>query len=65
MKIHTSYHRNEPNTIEGESVTFIQKYSSYDKREIDFIQSQLQLQYGSGTIADVDVTGFLEEEQEE
>lgn len=63
MKIYTSYHRNEPNTVEGESLTLTIRYSSYDKREIDFMQSQLQAQCGSGTIADVDVTGFLEEQE--
>ena len=53
MKVHTSFQRHEPDTIRGEAISVTQVFSSFDKREIDMLQNQLQEQIGAGVIGEV------------
>lgn len=42
MKIYQSWKRNHPTTVTGESITFTVVYTSFDKEEIDELESLLQ-----------------------
>ena len=53
MTILTTYRRNEPDTIRGESITITTTCSSFDKLEIDRLQEMCKGVYGVGTISDV------------
>ena len=53
MKISTTYHRPEPDTVMGHKIVLTQVYSSMDKREIDMLEAICSFQYGSGTVTEV------------
>lgn len=56
MKISTTYHRPDPDTVMGHKVILTQVYYSMDKREIDTVEGLFKAQYGNGTITECKIT---------
>lgn len=52
MKCVTTYHRNLADTINGESITITQTYSSPDKADIDLLEKWMKESIGSGVISE-------------
>ena len=52
MKIVSSWKRNMPDTLSGESITVTIVYKSFDKDEIDLMESQMKR---GVTISEIDV----------
>lgn len=59
MKVSLTYQNNQPNTVNGYSVTVNVTYSSFNKSEIDGIINELRDNYKSGLILE-----FNEEESD-
>lgn len=62
MKMFTTYKRNNPDTINGESITVTTVYSSYNEKEIDELENQLRNSIGSGLIGNINTEGRKENE---
>lgn len=56
MKISTTYHRPDPDTVMGHKIILTQVYYSMDRREINIIEGLFKAQYGSGTITECKIT---------
>ena len=50
MREYITYQRNKPDTTYGESITFTQNYSSFDKVTIDALEAWAKKNIGSGII---------------
>lgn len=61
MKVSISWHRDNPDTANGSKLVVTQVYSSWNQAEIDAMEKTLQLQYGSGVVAEY---GEIKEEKE-
>ena len=61
MKVTISWHRDRPDTANGDKLVVTQVYSSWNQSEIDAMEKTLQLQYGSGAIMEY---GEMKEEKE-
>lgn len=53
MKVSLTYQNNQPNTVNGYSVTVNVTYSSFNKSEIDGIINELRDNYESGLILEL------------
>ena len=62
MKYAKIYRRNKPDTVNGESITVSVVYSSYDKTEIDKLESMFREQIGSGLFGEFEQ---IESEEED
>lgn len=61
MKVTISWHRDMPDTANGDKLVVTQVYSSWNQSEIDAMEKTLQLQYGSGAVMEY---GEIKEEKE-
>ena len=60
MKVTISWHRDKPDTVNGDKLIVTQVYSSWNQSEIDAMEKTMQLQYGSGTVVEY---GEIKEEK--
>ena len=50
MKIHVTYKRLEPDTVQGDKIELNVRYSSFNTKEIDELEQTLREQYKDGII---------------
>ena len=50
MKIVTTYHRPDPDTVTGHKIVLTLAYYSMDKSDIDTIEELFKTQYNSGLV---------------
>lgn len=61
MKVTISWHRDRPDTANGDKLIVTQVYSSWNQSEIDALEQTFQRQYGSGAVMEY---GEITEEKE-
>ena len=58
MNVQLTWNRLQPDTISGEKIIVKTIYSSFDKKEIDELQSKFEETYGSGVVGEVEKQNY-------
>ena len=61
MKLNVSYHRKHPDTINGDQIEIVYRYSSFDQREIDAVENWARKDIGLGITANLEITDLGKE----
>ena len=65
MKCFISYRRDKADTINGEALTVSQRYSTFDKAEMDRFEDYLKSSMGCGVTVEYDIDKCIENEKKE